>query len=56
MAIYDFSTHTSVPTLSSMDAFDGIPSDCIMKIPSALFETWKNATNWSIYASKMVAV
>jgi hypothetical protein len=56
MAIYDFSTHTSVPTLSSTNAFDGIPSDCIMKIPSALFATWETATNWSTYASKMVAV
>ena len=56
MAIYDFSTHTSVPTLASTNAFDGIPSDCIMKIPSALFATWEDATNWSTYASKMVAV
>jgi hypothetical protein len=56
MAIYDFSTHTSVPTLASTNAFNGIPSDCIMKIPSALFATWKTATSWSTYASKMVAV
>jgi hypothetical protein len=56
MAIYDFSTHTSVPTLASTNAFDGIPSDCIMKIPSALFATWENETNWSTYASQMVAV
>ena len=56
MAIYDFSTHTSVPILSSTNAFGGIPSDCIMKIPSALFATWENETNWSIYASQMVAV
>jgi hypothetical protein len=56
MATYDFSAHTSVPTLASTNAFTGIPSDCIMRIPSALFAIWETATNWSAYASKMVAV
>jgi hypothetical protein len=56
MAVYDFSTHTSVPTLASTNAFTGIPSDCIMRIPSALFATWEDATNWSACANYMVAV
>ena len=53
---YDFSNCTSVPTLSNINAFTNIISACIMKIPSALYDTWKVATNWSTYASYMVAV
>ena len=55
MAIYDFTNHTSVPTLSNTNAFTSIPSDCVIKVPSSLLSTWKSATNWSTYASKIVA-
>ena len=55
MAIYDFTKHTSVPTLVSTNAFSSIPSDCVIKVPSSLLSTWKSATNWSTYASKIVA-
>ena len=55
MAIYDFTKHTSVPTLVSTNAFSSIPSDCVIKVPSSLLSTWKSATNWSNYASKIVA-
>ena len=55
MAIYDFTNHTSVPTLVSTNAFSSIPSDCVIKVPSSLLSTWKSATNWSTYASKIVA-
>ena len=54
MAIYDFSQCLSVPTLAATSAFSGIPSDCKMVIPDALFDEWSTATNWSTYASKMV--
>ena len=56
MRYYDFSACTSIPTLSNTYAFNGIPSDCQMLIPSALYNNWKSATNWASYASKMVAV
>ena len=56
MRYYDFSSYTSVPTLSATNAFNSIPSDCQMLIPSALYDTWSTATNWSTYASKMVSV
>ena len=52
--VYDFSKHTSVPTLAGTNAFNGIPSDCVIIVPDALFDEWKAATNWSTYASKMV--
>ena len=55
MAIYDFTKHTSVPTLANVNAFAYIPSDCKIKVPSSLLEEWKAATNWSTYASKIVA-
>ena len=56
MRYYDFSACTSIPALSNKNAFNNIPSDCQMLIPSALYNRWKAATNWTTYASKMVAV
>ena len=53
---YDFSTFTSVPTLSNTNAFTDINGICKMKIPSALIDEWKTATNWATYADYMVAV
>ena len=56
MRYYDFSACTAIPTLSNMNAFNNIPSDCQMLIPSALFDEWSAATNWNTYESKMVSV
>ena len=56
MRYYDFSACTSIPTLSDNNAFNNIPSDCQMLIPSALYNRWKSATNWATYASYMVSV
>ena len=56
MRYYDFSACTSIPALSSTTVFNNIPSDCQMLIPSSLYNSWKSATNWTTYASQMVAV
>ena len=56
MRYYDFSACTAIPALSNKNAFNNIPSDCQMLIPSTLFNNWKSATNWATYASKMVSV
>lgn len=56
MVAYDFSEHTSIPTLANTNAFSGIASDCEIRVPSALVDTWKAATNWSTYASHIVGV
>ena len=45
---------TTPPTLSNSNAFNNIPSDCIIYVPSESLETYKTATNWKTYASKMV--
>lgn len=47
VAYYDFSALESVPTLSNTNAFSGIPSDCKIIVPDALFDEWIAATNWS---------
>lgn len=44
---------TTPPTLSSTNAFQSIPSDCIIYVPQGCLETYQNATNWTTYASKM---
>ena len=56
MRYYDFSAFASVPKLSNTNAFNQIPSDCQMLIPSALYDKWRTDTIWSTYASHMVAV
>lgn len=56
MSYYDFSECTAIPALQSKNAFNGIPSDCQMLIPTALYDEWSAATNWTTYASYMVAV
>ena len=52
----DFSTHTTVPTLTSTNAFTNTSSSLVIKVPSALLDEWKAATNWSTYADKIVGV
>ena len=44
---------TTPPTLSSTNAFNTIPSDCIIYVQQGCLEAYQNATNWTTYASKM---
>ena len=55
LAICDFTACTSVPSLANTNAFGNVPSDCKIKVPSSLLSSWKAATNWSTYASQIVA-
>ena len=41
------------PTMSSVNAFSGIPSDCVIYVPAGCLEAYQNATNWTTYASYM---
>lgn len=47
----------SPPTLAGINAFNGIPSDCVMYVPysadHSILNAYKTATNWSNYASYM---
>lgn len=56
VAYFDFSQHTTVPSLSAANAFESIPSDCQIRVPAALVDEWKAATNWSTYADYIVGV
>ena len=53
---YDFTRHTAVPTLSNTNAFKNISADCEIRVPAALADAWKAATNWSTYADHIVGV
>lgn len=55
MKTYDFSQHTTVPTLDA-NVFSNIADDCEILVPSALYDEWIVATNWATYASKIKAV
>lgn len=54
--VYDFTHCPAVPTLSNSNAFTGIAADCVINVPVSLVDTWKAATNWSIYADQIVGV
>ena len=56
VAYYDFTRHTAVPTLANTNAFTGIPADCEIRVPAALYDTWIAATNWATYADYIVSV
>lgn len=55
MAYYDFTSCTSVPALGGTNAFTGIPADCEIRVPAALYDEWIAATNWATYASYIKA-
>lgn len=56
MRLYDFTKCTAVPTLENVNAFSGIPSDCEIRVPAALYDEWIAATNWSTYTANIVGV
>lgn len=47
---YDFTSATSIPTLSNTNAFYNINGICKIYVPDALYDTWITATNWATYA------
>ena len=53
---YDFSQHTSVPTLSSTSTFENINKICKIIVPDDLAAEWIAATNWSTYADYIYKV
>lgn len=53
---FDFSKHTAVPTLANQNVFYRINPDCEIRVPLALVDEWKAATNWSTYADQIVGV
>jgi len=55
VAYYDFTAYTTVPTLPSTSVFIGIPADCEIRVPAALYDEWIAATNWATYAAKIKA-
>ena len=55
-AFYDFTACTTVPALASTEVFSYISADCQIRVPAALVDEWKAATNWSTYADYIVGV
>ena len=54
--IYDFSSHTIVPSLGGYNSFDGIQPDCEIRVPAALFNKWMTTNSWLDYQNNIVAV
>lgn len=47
---------SSTPYSINEYAFYGLPSSCVIKVPTAALNTYKTAPNWSQYASQMVGI
>lgn len=45
--IFDFSNHTSVPTLANVNAFTGTNANKKIVVPDDLYDSWKAANNWN---------
>lgn len=56
VAYFDFTKHTSVPTLSNTTVFSNIAADAQILVPIALADEWKAKTNWANQASRIVGV
>ena len=54
--LFDFTKHSSVPSLGAVSAFDKIPADCEIRVPASLYDEWVSSANWSSLASYIVAV
>jgi hypothetical protein len=54
MQYYDFSNHSTIPTLQGIEAFTAIPSNCKIIVPDSLYDAWIAATNWGEYASYII--
>lgn len=54
MEYYDFTDHTTIPSLQGTDAFYSIPATCKIVVPDDLYETWITRTNWSNFASNII--
>lgn len=50
---FDFSALEAVPTLENGNAFNNIYSKFKIIVPDALYDAWKAATNWSVYADSI---
>ena len=51
---FDFHTHSSVPTLSNVNAFANTPSTKEIVVPDELYDTWISASNWSSTTNNIV--
>lgn len=47
---------TTPPTVANANAFQGIPTTCIVEVPAESLEAYQNATNYSGIAAQMVGV
>ena len=50
--LYDFRKCTSVPSLASTGAFNGINANAHIVVPDSLYSSWIAASNWSNNAIK----
>ena len=52
----DCTASTSVIVLGATDCFQNCHADLQIKVPAALLDSWKTATNWATIADKIVGV
>ena len=58
LKVIDLSEYSDskIPTLAHVNAFEGVHSECVIKVPSRLYDQWIVTTNWVELADRIVAV
>ena len=51
---YDFRKATIIPSMANINTFHNIPSSTRIVVPDFLYDEWIVATNWSVYADRIV--
>lgn len=53
--VYDFTKCTSVPYFDSYGFGSEFGTDPVILVPAELYDEWKSATNWTLYADYIVS-
>ena len=54
MKVYDFTLASAVPTLTNVNAFTNISTECKIVVPDNLYDSWIADSVWSGLASNII--
>ena len=54
--LQEFTIMALTPPTITVNTLQGIPTSCVIKVPSASLSAYQTAANWSAHASKMIGI
>ena len=55
-SLQEFTIMALTPPTITVNTLQGIPTSCVIKVPSASLSAYQTAANWSAHASKMIGI